>query len=584
MSLTVKIAGGLVAIALAALVVPGYLLVVGVQDRTAELEVLERDELRAALDRRYREVEQQVRQTVSRLARELSRDEDLLERALRGGDAVADVAPDLMARSGLDLLWLLDPSGTILSAGHWPARAGGRQERLLIRAMGHAAVSRQRVRNESWLALLVAEGVPAGDHMLVLSGGTRLERIVREWSGAEGALAVALIGPDGGLLASRPWPFPIDPLPAALVDRMAAGEPVTGETTGADGAAWLLAALPLLGDGVPQGSLVAVRTLAPLRAWQRRLFGSLATVAVAAALLAALTGAVLARRITRPIQELTEVTARMAGGDLDLSLPVRSRDEVGQLTASFNAMAGSLRAGRRELARSERLAAWRDAARRMAHEVKNPLAPIRMAVENLRRARETSPESFDRFFEEECRAIIEEVDALRRLVDEFSRFARLPEPQRRPTHPGELVRHVSELYASSLDGVRIDCQVEPDLPRLELDPDLMGQVLKNLVANALDAVPCPGGRVVLECRRQGDELVLAVRDNGPGIPQAIRERLFEPQVTTKTTGSGLGLAVSRQIVERHGGRIEVETEEGRTVFEVILPVTGQPMAANPHTT
>jgi nitrogen fixation/metabolism regulation signal transduction histidine kinase len=235
-------------------------------------------------------------------------------------------------------------------------------------------------------------------------------------------------------------------------------------------------------------------------------------------------------------------------------------------------MAAAIRRSRLELARSERLAAWRDAARRMAHEVKNPLAPIRMSVENLRRARDMAPERFTALFDEECRTLLEEVDALRRLVDEFSRFARLPEPRRQATDPAALLRHAVELYNASLDGVELAQHVEPGLPPARLDPDLMGQVLKNLLANALDAVPRPGGHIRLAaCRRDG-ALVLSVSDNGPGLPPEVREHLFEPQVTTKRAGSGLGLAISRQIVEGHGGRFEVESSPTGAAFHVILPL------------
>ncbi len=585
MTLARRIAAALILLAAGAVLAPGACFYRQLEQRLEELEDREAAELHAALDRRLADLQAGLERGVARAAAELAADGPFLAAALSppaarvpaADRAVRERGPALLAASDLDALWIVGGDGEVIACGHWPARAGGSRSDLARAPAGRAWLSRERVRNEDWPALLLSEPVPTGGTPLRLVGGMRLDEAVRHRLGAGASLALALFDAEGDLLAAHPWPFPMDRLPEEMRAAAREGEGrLERRGSFAGGTGLLVAGRTLLADGEVGGVLVAVRSLEALAAWRRQVLLTLSLLGLGAVGIAGVSGLWLGRRLAAPVRELTAGTQRMATGELDEDLPVRSRDEVGRLTESFNAMAAAIRRSQRELAESERLAAWRDAARRMAHEVKNPLAPIRMSVENLRRARERSPERFAALFDEECRTILEEVDALRRLVDEFSRFARLPEPRPRPTLPSDLIRHAADLYAASLDGVDLEVEAGPDLAPAPLDPELMGQVLKNLLSNALEAVPRPGGRIRLAAARRGEELVLSVADNGPGIPPEIRARLFEPQITTKRAGSGLGLAVSRQIVERHGGRMEVETSPTGTAFHVILPVAAPP--------
>jgi nitrogen fixation/metabolism regulation signal transduction histidine kinase len=415
-----------------------------------------------------------------------------------------------------------------------------------------------------------------GGRKVVVVGGVRLDRVVKERPPARPDASLALVDSGGSILAAGAPPFALVSIPAGVAHELAVNGSFTGVELGEKGESWLVSgttfpALP--GESI---SLVAASSLEPLRAGERRLIRILAAAAAAALGAAALGGILLGRRIARPLRDLTGVAGRIAAGDLELDLAPRSKDEIGALTTAFASMAAALRAGRAELARSERLAAWRDAARRMAHEVKNPLTPIRMAVENLKRAHDIAPERFEALLENECGAILEEVDALRRLVDEFSLFARLPEPAVRSVDPVAIVRHVEELFRPGLDGVALDLDLTQAPPRADLDPDLVGQVLKNLVGNALDAVPRPGGRITLACQAQNASIVFSVGDNGSGIPAEVRARLFEPQSSAKPSGTGLGLAICRQIVERLGGQIEAAEREPGTMFTVTLPIHSAP--------
>jgi signal transduction histidine kinase len=210
-------------------------------------------------------------------------------------------------------------------------------------------------------------------------------------------------------------------------------------------------------------------------------------------------------------------------------------------------------------------------ARRLAHEIKNPLTPIAMSVETLRDAHEKKRGDFGEIFDEGTRAIGEEVRRLKRIVDEFSRFARLPAPERAPVAPDELVSATLALFAEPPAGVSIVRDVAPGLPRVLADRDQILQLLLNLVRNALDAMG-GGGTLTVLARPAPGGVAFAVTDTGPGIPAAHLARVFEPYFTTKEGGTGLGLAIAQRIAEEHGGGLEAASEPGRgATFTLTLP-------------
>jgi signal transduction histidine kinase len=200
-------------------------------------------------------------------------------------------------------------------------------------------------------------------------------------------------------------------------------------------------------------------------------------------------------------------------------------------------------------------------ARRLAHEIKNPLTPIAMSVETLREAQARGRPDFAEIFDEGTRAIGEEVRRLKRIVDEFSRFARLPAPERAPVAPEELVQAALALFAAPPPGVTLARDVAPGLPPVLADRDQILQVLLNLVRNGLEAMPS-GGRLTVGARATPGGVALSVSDEGPGIPAADLERIFEPYHTTKPGGTGLGLAIARRIAEEHGGALAASSPPG----------------------
>jgi len=291
-----------------------------------------------------------------------------------------------------------------------------------------------------------------------------------------------------------------------------------------------------------------------------------------------LVGAViLSGRIARPVRELAEGARRVAAGDLDAEVPVATGDEIGLLAGSFNAMTADLRHSRERLLQAERVAAWREMARRLAHELKNPIFPIQLSIETLRRALDQDGAQdaarFQSLFRESSDTILDELRSLRAIVEEFSQFARMPPPRLAPTDLGELVERVLALYRARAATVKIETSLAPGLPTVPADRDLLARALGNLVANALEAMP-DGGTLAVKTRAAEEGVALEVSDTGPGLTEEQRTRLFTPYYTTKKGGTGLGLAIVQGIVSDHGGRIQVQSTPGAgTTFTLVLPIS-----------
>jgi two-component system nitrogen regulation sensor histidine kinase NtrY len=225
------------------------------------------------------------------------------------------------------------------------------------------------------------------------------------------------------------------------------------------------------------------------------------------------------------------------------------------------------------LIRAQKVAAWREVARRLAHEVKNPLTPIQLCAERLARHFQSAPPATRALVEECTKTIVGEVESLKGLVDEFSQFARMPAPKRIPTNLPTLLADTLALYVGLFRDVTIVCQSPPDLPLARVDPEQIRRVIINLVDNAIEAMDRKG-RVDIELQHAGAERVIRiiVADDGPGIPAGEREKLFMPYYSTKRRGSGLGLAIVRRIIAEHGGAIEVTDNTPRgTKFVLELP-------------
>src|SRR5712691_11192107 len=287
---------------------------------------------------------------------------------------------------------------------------------------------------------------------------------------------------------------------------------------------------------------------------------------------------------------LVQRVRRARSGSIEQELNVRGGSGRVSLLASATALRGpdGAYAGAvlvfddlTELLKAQRLAAWREVAQRIAHEIKNPLTPIQLSAQRLRRRLTTdrSPEE-KRLLEEATATIIQEVEGLRQLVDEFSRFARMPALTPKPTDLARLLEGVVVLYRESHPSLAIRSAFSPDLPSIEVDPDQIKRAVLNLVDNAVEAVGGTGEVCVQTTwLPESHRARIVVTDDGPGISAEDRERLFMPYFSTKATGMGLGLPIVHQIVSDHGGTIRVEDNAPHGSRFVIELPAGRPVAA-----
>jgi signal transduction histidine kinase len=297
---------------------------------------------------------------------------------------------------------------------------------------------------------------------------------------------------------------------------------------------------------------------------------------------------ILARSLAKPLRELAHETREVMKGE---PRPVRRRGskEIRELADTFNQTIEEIGRIKKRLAATERIAARREIARQVAHAIKNPLAPIRAAVETLRRLRNRGDAAFDDYFDEATKTVLEEVHRIANIVGEFTKFSRLPPPKPELMDLVAAGRRVLALHAADPEAVktgakkptesgRVELVAEDDVPEVMADRDQLVQVLTNLVQNGLDAASTarPDPRVSITIGRLGEDRVrIVVRDNGPGVADEMRDKLFEPYATSKPHGTGLGLAICQRIVVEHGGDIGYRpATKGGAVFEITLPIAG----------
>ena len=296
--------------------------------------------------------------------------------------------------------------------------------------------------------------------------------------------------------------------------------------------------------------------------------------------IAVLLGAAWSSQVSRPLERLAAYSDRLARGEWDEPLELKSVRELETLVAALDSLRTDLRDSRDRLVVSERHAAWSQMARKVAHEVKNPLTPIAISVADLRRSYELERPDFPRILEQATRVISEEVESLKRMLNEFSEFARLPAPRFERYPVAEALAGLGALYSGDLAAGRLRIDRDGAGGDVEADPAQLRQVLVNLVKNGLEAAGT-AGQVSVSARSIGGTLEVAVADSGPGLSPEQRANLFVPGFTTKSQGSGLGLTIVERIVSDHHGSIAVDSAPGGgTTFRVRLPLI-QPVATAP---
>ena len=539
-------------------------------------------QFRSEFQRRGDEVVRKVEaaaasESVQRIALEINRG------AADSGGYVSE-ARSLASQQHLDFLELVDHQGTILSSAQWQAKFGY-PEPAIPSAIGSAGafLKREELPSGSTLGLFAVRAAGVGEQPLYVIGGERLD---------QGFLSTLDIPAGTRVLLYQNLDANWDPKslldlngPAAGADKIA---PLVEQVrrsrqesrgvirwTADPADAESFHAMPLAGPNQQlMGVLLVGSSRRPLVELQRQVLSTAMLVGGAGILVAILASLWFAARITRPVVSLAEAARRVAAGDLYAKVDVESSDELGELASAFNRMTEDLLQQKERTLQAERVAAWRELARRLAHELKNPLFPLQVTVENLIRAKEKAPEMFEEVFREGTSTLLAEVNNLKTIIGRFSEFARMPQPQRKPTQINEVVRSVLRVFQAQLkekNQISARTELESELPEISADPELLHRALSNLITNAIDALP-QGGEIIVQTKSFGNRVQFSVSDTGSGLTQEECARLFTPYYTTKQHGTGLGLAIVQSVVSDHGGKISVEsTKEKGTTFRIELP-------------
>jgi two-component system nitrogen regulation sensor histidine kinase NtrY len=456
-------------------------------------------------------------------------------------------AQNLAQEQSLNFLELVGPDETIISSAEWPARFGYKEDWLAQpvdwKSQG-VFLKKEDLADGEALGLITVRTLKAGDGTLYVAGGRRLDQeFLDSLPGAEG-MRVRLYRQPSEVTRSNP------------------------DAT--------ITTIPLRGrDNQLLAVLLIENSRADLVALKKYIQGTAAIVGAAGVLLGLLLSFWTASRVTRPLRSLASSVREVAVGHWDTRAAVFSSDEIGQLANDFNGMTEQLVEQRDRMIQAERVAAWRELARRLAHELKNPLFPLQITIENLQRARDASPEQFEEVFRESTSTLLAELGHLKTIIGRFSDFAKMPAPQLEPVDINQLAREVLQLFEAQLQApgrppVKAILQLAADAGEAPADPDQLRRALHNLVLNALDAMP-HGGGLVLRTSRHDNKVAIELSDDGEGLTPEECDRLFTPYYTTKQHGTGLGLAIVQSVVSDHKGTITVHSELGKgTTFRIEL--------------
>ena len=498
-------------------------------------------------------------------------------------------AQSLAKSFDLDFLDFATDDSMMVSSAEWPAHFGYKNDWIAGESDWNqrpAFLSRVETADNVELGLLAVRVVPVEGKNLYIFGGQRLDKnflATLVLPAGMRALLYSNLNPsfEASALTDASGPVSGEDRFQALVGNVQqqngpANETIAWSADPADRETF--SAIPLRGR---QGDLLGIFLVGSS---QRDLVTELAfirslaiLVGGAGILLGIIVSWWIAARVTRPLAQLSRTVDQVAAGNWSARAEVRSSDEVGRLGSAFNRMTQELAEQRDRLIQAERVAAWRDVARRLAHELKNPLFPLQITVENLQRARELDAAQFDEIFIESTGTLRAELESLKAIVGRFADFAKMPQPEFESVDLNEIARAVVRLFEPQFSTVgrpqiTTEFALDERLPRVEADPLLLYKALENLIVNAIDAMPT-GGALIVRTRRKADSAELEISDSGAGLSPEDRARLFTPYATSKPHGTGLGLAIVQAVVTDHGGTIEVESALGeRTTFRIVLPL------------
>jgi signal transduction histidine kinase len=563
-------------------------------------EALDRQRTAALVAQFRREFAQQaddVARGVDRLASTDAVQRTAFDISRRGADYAPFVgeAASMAAAQGLDFLDLVASDGTIISSAEWPARFGY-HHRWATTARGGAAAFLQAVElpRETALGLVAVRQVPAGAHPLFIAGGRALDQqFLRTLTLPDGmrALLYRNVEPEvpRQQLIDASGQAPRSPQLDPLIARVRETGQERAETIDAADDTETVHAIPLKGaDGGVLGVLLVASSGRELATLQSRIRWSGVGIAALGLLVGAILSYVAATNVTRPIEQVADAAGRIAEGDWTARIgDLHASAELNALAHAFDTMAAQLADHRERLVQAERVAAWRELARRLAHELKNPLFPLRITLDNLRRARTLPPCEFEEVLDESLATLGTGLSNLNAVVGRFGDFAKMPAPVFETVAPNAIVEHAVRLARAQADApgrpaIQITVDLDPACRALRADGEQLGRAVQNLVLNAIDAMP-QGGQLTIRTRRRGATVRLDVADTGQGLTDEECERLFTPYYTTKQHGTGLGLAIVQSVVADHAGRVWVDSVPGRgSTFHIELPDSGAiPPQASP---
>ena len=495
----------------------------------------------------------------------------------------------------LDFLEILDPRGVIVSSAQWPAKFGYPDPAFeSLSASPHEPFLKlENLQDSTALGFFALRVVRAGERPVYVVGGRKLDKNFLSALDLPTDTRVLLYQKRGDHFSSDLLPDPgtggnganaarseekFAPLIEAVRkhDQETSGI-VNWSSDPADEE--VFHAIPLRGLGKDRpllGILLIGNSRRSYVELKRRIRDAALLAGGGGIVLAILLSSWASARVTRPMVELARAAQDVASGNWDTSVPVQGQDELAKLADAFNRMTTELLAQKERLVQTERVAAWRELARRLAHELKNPLFPLQLTVENLVRAKSQNPEMFDEIFHESSETLLAEISNLKGIIGRFSEFSKMPQPHLQRVQVNEVIEAVARLFQAQFQARAphaIDCQMQLDkhLEPIAADPELLHRALSNLVLNAMDAMP-GGGKLTLRTRREDGKVILEVRDTGSGLTREECERIFTPYYTSKQHGTGLGLAIVQSVVSDHGGRISVQSEPGKGAsFVIELP-------------
>ena len=511
-----------------------------------------------------------------------------------GGDPAPflNLAPSLAGEQQLDFLEILTQDGTIISSAQWPARFGLR-EPWVTEAVdwNHqtAFLRYEETPEGNELGLLTVHELSGrdatgGDRKFYLIAGRRIDsNFLRSLVLPEGTrllLWQPTAGSDTGQLQDASGPVNLSPALKPIIDESRNGTPqergrVRLEDSPDD--VFIVHTIPLSGRvaGQPLAILVVASSRGELNALQDKIRRIGLIAGLVGILMSVLASTWWAARISRPIEELSAAAQDVAGGNWERKVETGSgsdKDEVVRLIASFNQMTGELLRQRDRAVQAERVAAWRELARRLAHELKNPLFPLQITVENLAKARQLGSAEFDEVFRESTATLLAELNNLKRIIGRFSDFSKMPAPHMQSVDLNRLLADIARLFAPQLAAANPPISLETTFGAengsIEGDPDLLRRAFENLVLNAIDAMP-RGGKLRIAISSSEENLLVEISDTGAGMNEEETRRLFTPYYTTKQHGTGLGLAIVQSVISDHGARISVLSHPGEgTTFRM----------------